>query len=244
VYEDPETGQAWLCAAGYRRAGEATDFYKRFMAEVSAKGAGHFLPTDVDKKRHDQELRGRLLDAWDAELQHCARGAVRSVWFGGKEIFEVGSPRDPREAIARCTVECERDEIDGLVVVDLVVSIECLDFALLALTQWAEQVILTAIDAREQAWASLPAGGTSTASQMLEGEDIHLVEESWASAALPGRAVPGDTAHYAHRNRLTQSSIEGEGVKGLCGTWFVPRQDHEKLPKCSECEAVLRALPE
>lgn len=55
---------------------------------------------------------------------------------------------------------------------------------------------------------------------------------------------PNDRAHYAHRQNLALSSVEGLGVRSLCGVFFVPYQDHDSLPRCAACEDRYRSLPE
>jgi hypothetical protein len=55
---------------------------------------------------------------------------------------------------------------------------------------------------------------------------------------------PGTVSHYTHREHLAGSTIEGRGVRGLCGVYFVPTQDHESLPQCETCTARFSELPE
>ena len=75
VFEDPNTGQAWLVAAGLRAEGDkARDFYKVFMASVRRRGARHFLPTDADEQALLLELR--------AQQRDCQTNGVFGVVFG------------------------------------------------------------------------------------------------------------------------------------------------------------------
>lgn len=54
---------------------------------------------------------------------------------------------------------------------------------------------------------------------------------------------PGRHSHYAHREHLAGSTIEGRAVRALCGVFFVPTQDHERLQVCPDCDHRYRALP-
>jgi hypothetical protein len=55
---------------------------------------------------------------------------------------------------------------------------------------------------------------------------------------------PGKVSHYCHTEHLAGSTIEGKAVRGMCGVFFVPTQDHEKLPTCPECDQAFAALPQ
>lgn len=244
VWEDPETGQAWLCAAGYRREREASDFYKAFMAAVAAKGPDIFLPTDEDRARLKRELQAQVLDAWSFSLQQQVRSAVLAHWEqSGEAHVDVTHPTATDNEIARVTITVDRETIDDEVLLEILVSVECVDYAHLPLVQWAELVALSAIDRREQRWRSLPIAGVPAHSQVLESADVAAVAEGMSQEAVPGTFEMGDTAHFTHRGRLVESIIEGEGVTSLCGAFFVPRQDHQDMPKCPHCTAILNAMP-
>lgn len=55
-------------------------------------------------------------------------------------------------------------------------------------------------------------------------------------------SLPGSTSHYAHREHLAGRTIKGEAVLALCGTHFVPTQDHDSLPQCPTCQERLAEL--
>ncbi|MGP5111970.1 DUF3039 domain-containing protein, partial [Corynebacterium casei] len=38
-------------------------------------------------------------------------------------------------------------------------------------------------------------------------------------------------------------TVEGSGVRSMCGVYFVPSQDHGALPSCSTCEEMYSLLP-
>lgn len=49
------------------------------------------------------------------------------------------------------------------------------------------------------------------------------------------QSVPGTHSHYTHREHLAGRTIAGNAVRGLCGAFFVPTQDHDRLPVCPTC---------
>lgn len=50
---------------------------------------------------------------------------------------------------------------------------------------------------------------------------------------------PGSSSHYTHREHLAGRTIDGSAVRALCGTFFVPTQDHDSRPVCPVCEERL-----
>lgn len=246
VWEDPDTGQAWLCAAGYRREGEGSDFYKAFMGAVQSGGPEQFMPTEADQERLADEQKEDVLERWERALAGQARAAATSLFSegGGSAEINIISPQDDETPIATITVELLVEDLDDDPMLDVVVSTGCRDFSQLAFVQWAEMVALTAIEPHEQSWASLPVGGVSTVSLSAYGDEVDQLVASWGRSGPVGEVVMGDVAHYAHTSRLTQSTVEGRAVRSVCGTWFVPRQDHDVKEQCPYCAAVVRALPE
>ncbi|WP_425426730.1 DUF3039 domain-containing protein [Asanoa hainanensis] len=46
-----------------------------------------------------------------------------------------------------------------------------------------------------------------------------------------------------HRRDLALRSVEGLGVRSMCGIYFVPFRDHESLTRCPLCEERYLDLP-
>ncbi|MBK7820104.1 MAG: DUF3039 domain-containing protein [Tessaracoccus sp.] len=42
---------------------------------------------------------------------------------------------------------------------------------------------------------------------------------------------------------MTGRTVTGRAVRSLCGIYFVPAQDHQKLPPCATCQERLAELP-
>lgn len=241
AYVDP-SGQAWLCAAGYRRAGEISDFYKTFMTQVATRGADFFLPTQQDRDRLTQEDRQLRLEAWEQETHDGVRALARSL-SSGRSSHQVVLAPDGRELV-EVTLDLQIELIDGDTFTELTVTMTCSDPSRYAAFQWCEALILVALHADVQAWGSLPVVGSSVHSLVLDVEESarwrsHLAD----TEAKPGGATPGQVAHYAHRENLMMSTVNGDAVKATCGAWFVPTQDHLSLEVCPYCDAIMRLLP-
>ena len=240
VYQD-ESGQAWLVAGGYRRGKEATDFYQWFMAEVKAHGPEQFLPTTDDRRRLSDELAEARFIEWEHRLQADARDLTARARLEGLLEYEIVDPDG--DALGTFSVAYTEEVIDDDVVGDAYFEFICSDWAQLELLTWAETVMCLAIDPHEQTWrpTNVPSGrGYSLVMDAAEtGEFFRAVQ---GPPLDPGVSVPGAHAHWTHRGRLTEATILGEAVKGLCGRWFVPRQDHEHLEHCRQCEIVYNKM--
>lgn len=246
VWIDEGTGQAWLVAAGLRRGKAANDFYQRFMADIESKGAAYFMPTQDDRDILARELKERLLAEWETGFSTTVRSVAAGLLAsaGGVERIEVGLPGAPGKTFSWVEIEVEFEDIDGEQVADVVVTAKCLDYGYLALFQWAQIAALLAVDPHEQTWSALPADGCEIASSVYSGNDLTELRNHLATEVGMGEVISGDVAHFSHRSRLTESTVEGLAVKAVCGTWFVPRQDHDELSVCAYCDAIWRVLPE
>jgi hypothetical protein len=52
---------------------------------------------------------------------------------------------------------------------------------------------------------------------------------------------PDDLAHYARNDELAAARREGRAVRALCGTFFHPHVDPERLPVCVVCADLAAA---
>ncbi|MBO3744517.1 DUF3039 domain-containing protein [Streptosporangiaceae bacterium NEAU-GS5] len=50
-------------------------------------------------------------------------------------------------------------------------------------------------------------------------------------------------AHYADRNKITESMVSGTPIRALCGKVWVPSRDPKKYPVCPECKEIYEGLP-
>lgn len=240
AYQD-ETGQVWLCAAGYRRGKESTDFYQQFMAEVRADGPDKFLPTEADRDRLADELAETRFFAWERELQQLARDWVMEARAYGISTQTLTDPDG--DVLGELTFACVEDDLDGERIVDLTFDFTCKDWSQYELLTWAETVMCLSIDPHEQVWRPINIQDGRGYSMVLDADEAEEFFRSLEDPmGAPGVSIAGSEAHWAHRHRLTEATIMGDAVKGLCGRWFVPRQDHDEKPMCRECEVVYRRI--
>lgn len=243
VYVD-EGGQAWLCAAGYRREGEGSDFYRRFMADVPARGADYFLPTEQDRVLLNLELKRELADdsvdarlhQWEMQLAVWVQSsAMTSLESGQVDTFSLDDAYgDP---LARVSVVVEATQ-GGMC--DVLMEVEPTNFAASSELDWAEHVMLCALDPTEQHWESTYLGkGRAYSAAAISINWLAEDSESDAGGRAVGQASPGTVAHYTHRERLVDCMVDGEAVRALCGKWFVPRQDPDTREVCPTCDLII-----
>jgi len=246
VWED-DAGQPWLCAAGLRREYESSDFYARFMSDVLSGGPEQFLPTPADRHRLRLEQAEAALAAWEQRLHQDACDALSAAHEAGSATFAVPGLRDGSPGLSTADVTVvvldEDDDPDGGVA-ELVVAFARTDWAHLDLAEHADLIVLAAVHPDEQSWdvSSLATGPIY--SLVMSPAELAALLAAADRHGTPGATSPGATAHYAHRGHLTASSVNGTSVRGLCGKWFVPRQDHDSMPKCDRCDAVMRTMKE
>jgi len=49
-------------------------------------------------------------------------------------------------------------------------------------------------------------------------------------------------AHYAPKDKVTESYIMGTPITALCGKIWVPSRDPKRYPICPECKELLKLL--
>lgn len=241
VYED-HSGQAWLVAVGIRAEGDAKDFYTEFP-DLFARRPADYLPTEDDRRRLRLEAAEEHLSRWETVVHERTRGALHIAAETGAHDFEVPGALPGDATLGKVRLEVETVEYDdedppqGLSLV--AITVKRADWSRVDLAERADIVILAAIEPHEQAWDTTSLGDGALFSIDCSPEELGgLLDES--TDRQPGKTIPGQLRHWTHKSRLTQSIIEGRPVEGLCGTWFVPRQDAANFETCPHCAAVHR----
>lgn len=234
VYEDAD-GQAWLVAGGTRTAGSRKDFYKQFMELVDTRGHGYFLPTSQDKALRARELGEDDLIEWELGLVREAVSWVQSARNSGNLISETITGPSGK---ALCTVSVMYGPADDDAPHEFLVEINTLNWAVPGLLEWAEQIVLASIHPCESRWGSTFLATRVHSIEVTKIEELDSICRGDLSADHPGHMEPGTTAHVVHTTRLTESIVEGDPVQGVCGQWFVPRQDHVSKPVCDVCRTI------
>lgn len=235
VYVDSD-GQPWLVAAGRRYEGEGRDFYKRFMADV-AKSKGSILPSTADRNHLKCQLAEERLVARERSTHALALDLTRQARDAadGMAIGRLMSSDGARVMAEVTVVYAAADDESPH---ELLVELDVRDWADFALLEWDEQVLLGAICSREGRWGSTFTSTRLHSIGVPTDDELDAICAGALSAREPGAFAPGEVAHVVHRKRLTENTIVGEPVRGICGRWFVPRQDYEGLPECPTCQAL------
>jgi len=50
-------------------------------------------------------------------------------------------------------------------------------------------------------------------------------------------------AHYARKEKITESTVLGTPLVALCGKVWVPSRDPGRFPVCPECKEIYEGLP-
>lgn len=236
VWEDDQ-GQAWLCAAGRRYAGEAKDFYKSFSAQVASKGASYFLPHRDDYERLDYERVVVAVSAWEVRCADEVADAFDAACDGSEQIVQIPGIFDNHPDLATVAISVDRVGVESDEVAEVLLEIDVRDHRHAGILEWADLTFLAAIDPDEQAWEAGHTGHARLYSLVISGDQLGGLRSAANGAKGSIRtALPGTDAHWTHRAGLTEGMIDGTAIQALCGTWFVPRQDHVGRPVCPRCE--------
>ena len=244
VWEDPETQVCWLVIAGLAKGGheDRDDFYQRIEREDQSGDTTDWLPTMSDIRLLKQETAARLRTEWELKTQRAVLDALRDIHAGGSRRIDVSHlvPTAGRLAHINFTVVAVREddfEADEILV-EIAPESKHAGCALL----WQLTVrVLISIEPPEQRWDRFGDTYSNIGEPGAWGERVRDLQVLVKDGVL-AVSEPGSTSHYAHREHLAGKTIKGEAVRALCGTYFVPTQDHESLPPCSTCQERLAEL--
>lgn len=243
VWEDTDTGVHWLIVAGLAKGDhqDHDDFYQRIQRENGT--LDRWLPTDQDERLLKRETANRLITEWELRVQEETLSALREVRTGGSIRFGIPHPHPDKGTLATITLEVgpvreqtfEADEI----------FLDIIPAPGTAGTNLAWQLrtrLLITLSPPEQDWDSYGTTHSNIAEPGTWSTRVTELEALVANREL-AESEPGRNSHYAHRRNLAGSTIEGHAVRALCGTYFVPTQDHQKFLVCPDCEQRFSALP-
>lgn len=251
VWEDPATGQAWLCDVGLRRAGQEEDFYASFMAAVEAGGPQIYYPTTEDQQLLLQETTGDAMHAWHRQVCEQAASACVKALTDRMVSYELIGPGD--DVLCEVTIVVEEvdndttapDDTTASDAVEVLVELEWKDWARLAAEGWVAQLIQTSINPAELEWRSYPINGKPNYSIVTTAALVRAGRERTFGLADEelGISIPGTLAHHCHTTDISKSVVTGTAMKALCGCWFVHRASGDDRPRCTKCEAIYESLP-
>lgn len=250
VWRDPTSGVCWLIAGGLAKGGhvDRDDFYEVVARVHASKRAAAWLPAPEDQKLLKLETAARLHLESQLEIQRDTADALQACLECGRAEFDIRHPAaqalPPTQAVlAHVTLVVTEVRGDGTPTDDVTVEIAPDPRWSGSETWWSAALrVMISISAPEQSW---DAFGTSFSTIGEPGTwTVRLGElrELVADGVL-AESHPGLHAHYAHRQHLAGSTVEGRAVRAMCGAFFVPYQDVAGKPVCPECEDALRGLP-
>ena len=239
----------WLCAAGLRRDGDRSDFYKKFMADVRRQGPETFLPSGEDFTYHEIDEKCSVFDSWKLQL-HCGTLILLSeslVRKGATKSFEIVkvSRFDDRHVIGKLELSVEIVHVDNKALYEAFLVARVQDRAFIKEVDVACQIARAALQRSAEEWSPTPFGEDSFAfSALIEPEALAASKELAETGTLsedshPGELRLGIRAHYTHKDGIVDAEVDGYAVQSLCGHWFVPTRNPENLEVCADCQTTL-----
>lgn len=250
VYVDPATGQAWLVAAGYRRDGEADDFYDRFAADVNANGADTYLPSDDDRAvLRVEEAKARIAD-WKTDVAVAVFetvAAAAEIQDGKASVLLPGL--DIEGNVGELSLELTWDpslgvdeQGDPLVEVDIAIH----DWSDTEAERLLTVTVCSAVAPSEDSWDAVPIRGLTHLIAQVPQARLADIRQSVALGDLP-TAPPGEIrqtthSHMVPKRNIARAIVNGEAVVAICGATFVPRRDPTGLDVCPACIDLERSF--
>lgn len=243
----------WLCAAGIRRDGDISDFYKSFTRRVKNSGVDSYLPTDADDLLLELDDKATSFDAWVLQI-HCSTlallaesrrrvGETVTMQFPRPSRHSENKPssRSANEPIGEISLSITRIYEDGAELDEVFLVAKILNQAEVTSVDLAGQFARAAVQSDTQEWASTVFVEDSFAfSALVDPRAIEQAEHLETEHELPSDFQPtglriGLRSHYTQKNGIVNARVDGSAVESLCGYWFVPIKDHEHLEKCPRC---------
>lgn len=244
-------GEAWLCAGGLRAAGDDRDFYRSFMRRVAAGGAEQFLPDEDDRRLQRVETKIARRGAWARQIQLSALVCLERVYQVGIPVpFHVPAPSPCKveSPLLHLEFDVARETVEGEELNELYLRVSSQDLSRPNLVEEAVLLVRETVEPIVDEWRLLPGQGSdlhwsaivsqSVINASAEAVELGELPESIAESGLR-LAV---RAHYAKKHSIVDATIDGEPVRGLCGTWFVPTMNPDHLDVCSVCAVAYRDM--
>ncbi|WP_169833302.1 DUF3039 domain-containing protein [Corynebacterium phocae] len=196
-----------------------------------------------------REKAARALSKVYLEIQRSVVEMLRSLRKGSLVASEVSAgfliedPRNPGQPYIKVRVELEKAVVSGGLD-DLSVEIDPVGTPPRdSLFRRIEQQVLVSLQPRQQSWDPFGEGlfYTCVGEEFLD-QRIKALDQLVSDEAIEN-SLPGDFRHYIHKNSVFSNTVNGVASKSMCGVYFVPNQDHEKLQTCPRCMEEYQALP-
>lgn len=245
VWIDEASGQPWLVTAGLAKGEhkDHDDFYVQVEAADKAGTSQAWLPTARDQLQLKRETAAALVLEWRLRLQAAVLDALEPIANGGEINIELPHPKEDEPAMGTATLTVELIREHAYNLDELLLEVNLSNEHKGSNLGWTVTLgLLAAVHPIETAWDwgsaifSVALDKGRVADRIVELRV--LVEER----ELPSW-VPNGSAHRAHRQNLAEATVEGKGVRAMCGIFFVPSRDHVSLPHCETCDREFESLP-
>ncbi len=241
LWEDLQTGVHWLVAAGLAKGEheDADDFYQQLKRKQDLAA---LLPAAEDIALLKKETAARLWLDWELRIQETTTQAVQHALADGIHRWTVEHPLPSSSPMAEVELSVETRDTEAIT--DIYVEVTANHPSGVSQDDVWNLVlrVLISLNPPIQSWDT---EGSSLFFTMVETEQLRHRARELARLVQRGELAPpepGKVSHYAHRDHLASSTVEGDAVFTLCGIYFVPTQDHEKLEVCPPCEARYQRL--
>lgn len=245
VWQDNDSGVCWLVVAGLAKGGhkDRDDFYKRIEREDMSGNLTRWRPTAEDIRLLKRETAAQLRTTWEFNIQRQIRDLLNEIQAGGSRKFSIQHPVANQDLMAQLELDIVPVREDGYEADEVLLEITPHNrFAGTNLMWQLTTRVLTTISPPESGWDRT---GDTYSNIGDVGEWAKRVGEldQLIDSQLLSESEPGSVSHYAHRKHLAKSTVNGNAVRALCGTFFVPTQDHSILSACPACEERWSELP-
>jgi hypothetical protein len=245
VWRDPEDDVCWILVAGLAKGGheDHDDFYMRVARENGSGDPTRWLPTAEDAWLLKRERANQLLTDWDLKTQQQVLNALQEVSDGGKTRFELQHPKPELGRMTTATIEVAAIREDAYASDDIVVTITPEPRYAGGDLFWRVTTrILISLHPPEQDWDRFKDTYSNIAEPGHWSDRVAELEQLVERRTL-AESVPGQTAHYSHREHIANSVIDGKAMRALCGVFFVNTRLPDELPLCPACVEQWNQLP-
>lgn len=243
--------EVWLCAGGIRAAGESRDFYASFMDAIVSGGSTKYLPTNSDRRLQVVEEKIARRDAWLEQARLSAMVCIHECnQTGEARELHIPSPAPAgvEDPLLHISFDVARIDGGGEELIELILTIQPRDFSRPRLLETVVDAVRSVIEPVSDAWRVLPGKdrdqiwSTLISTELLgharAAADTGVIPQHMSKASLK----LGVQAHYTRKTSIVDASVDGDAVRGLCGTWFVPTSSPDKVPVCPSCQSIHERL--
>ncbi len=251
VWHDPVHNVCWLVVAGLAKGGheDHDDFYKIIGREAKSGDPQRWLPSDADIKLLKRETAARLRTEWELNIQAEVLAIMQRIRSGESERIHINHmiPSQGRLSTLEIAYAEEPSDLEDD---DSTIPHESVLVEFFPEDKWAggrlhwQLVIrtLTSLFPPEQSWDRYE----ETYSNIFEPGDLARRASELSDLVQEGvlaEVEAGTHSHYAHKEHIASHAISGKALRSMCGSYFVPTQDHGSLPACPQCHDLYTVLP-